>query len=94
MGENHFSTWPVALYGAVLLMAAIACSILELALISLHGKDSRLAKAVGHDFKGKISSVIYASAIPLSFVRVCLQSVCAGSFDVGDPRPPHRKRLN
>ena len=68
MGENHFSTWPVAVYGAVLLMAAIAYSILELALIRLQGKDPQLAKAVGHDFKGKISLVIYAAAIPLSFV--------------------------
>ena len=65
MGENHFSTWPVAVYGTVLLMAA---TILELALIRLQGKDSELAKAVGHDFKGKISLVIYAAAIPLSFV--------------------------
>jgi uncharacterized membrane protein len=60
MGENHFSTLPVAIYGTVLLMAAIAYSILELALIRLQGKDSQLAKAVGQDFKGKISLVIYA----------------------------------
>lgn len=68
MGENHFSTLPVAVYGTVLLMAAIAYSILELALIRLQGKDSELAKAVGHDFKGRISLVIYAAAVPLSFV--------------------------
>jgi uncharacterized membrane protein len=68
MGENHFSTWPVAVYGTVLLMAAIAYTILELALIRLQGKESELAKAVGHDFKGKLSLVIYAAAIPLSFV--------------------------
>ena len=68
MGENYFSTWPVAVYGIVLLMAAIAYSILELALIRLQGKDSQLANAVGQDFKGKISLVIYAAAIPLSFV--------------------------
>jgi uncharacterized membrane protein len=68
MGENYFSTWPVAVYGTVLLMAAIAYSILELALIRLQGKDSQLANAVGQDFKGKISLVIYAAAIPLSFV--------------------------
>jgi uncharacterized membrane protein len=67
MGENHFSTWPVALYGTVLLMAAIAYSILELALIKVQGKDSQLAKAVGNDFKGKISLIIYATAVPLSF---------------------------
>jgi uncharacterized membrane protein len=68
MGENHFSTWPVALYGIVLLMAAIAYSILEFALIRIQGKDSQLARAVGADFKGKASLVIYASAIPLSFL--------------------------
>ena len=68
MGENYFSTWPVAVYGIVLLMAAIAYSILELALIRLQGKDSQLANAVGQDFKGKISLVIYAAAVPLSFV--------------------------
>jgi uncharacterized membrane protein len=69
MGENHFSTLPVAVYGAVLLMSAIAYSNLELALIRLQGKDSQLAKAVGQDFKEKISLVIYAAAIPLSFVN-------------------------
>ncbi|GAB1720523.1 MAG: hypothetical protein NTAFB09_22540 [Nitrosospira sp.] len=68
MGENHFSTWPVALYGTVLLMAAIAYSILELALIKVQGKDSQLAKAVGADFKGKASLVIYAFAVPLAFL--------------------------
>jgi uncharacterized membrane protein len=67
MGENHFSTWPVALYGVVLLMVAIAYAILELALIRVQGKDSQLARAVGNDFKGKTSLVIYATAIPLAF---------------------------
>jgi TMEM175 potassium channel family protein len=69
MGENQFSAWPVALYGAVLLFAAIAYFILAKALISLHGKESTLATALGRDFKGKISMVIYAVAIPLAFVR-------------------------
>src|SRR5579871_5454949 len=62
MGENHFSTWPVAVYGTVLLMAAIAYSILELALIRHQGVNSQLSEAVGHDFKAKISLVIYAAA--------------------------------
>ena len=69
MGENDFSTLPVAVYGVVLLMSAIAYSNLERALIRLQGKDSQLAKAVGQDFKEKISLVIYAVAIPLSFVN-------------------------
>jgi TMEM175 potassium channel family protein len=67
MGENHFATWPVALYGVVLLMAAIAYYILSQALIRHHGQDSALAKAVGSDFKGRISIMFYVAAIGLAF---------------------------
>ena len=69
MGENHFAAWPVALYGTVLLSAAIAYVILTRVLVSYHGRDSALAKAVGKDFKGKVSVVCYAVAIPLAFVN-------------------------
>ena len=69
MGENHFAAWPVALYGVVLLMAAIAYFILSRALIRHHGRDSALAKAVGKDFKGKVSVLIYAVAIAISFLN-------------------------
>ncbi|MGH9906952.1 MAG: TMEM175 family protein [Pyrinomonadaceae bacterium] len=69
MGENHFGSWPVALYGMVLLLASIAYFILAHALISLHGRDSVLATALGSDFKGKVSIVIYVVAIPLAIVR-------------------------
>jgi uncharacterized membrane protein len=69
MGENRFAAWPVACYGVVLLLAAIAYFILTRVLISYHGKDSPLAKALGKDFKGKVSVVFYAVAIPLSFVN-------------------------
>lgn len=69
MGENHFASWPVALYGSVLLCAAVAFFILARALISAHGKDSVIANALGRDFKGKVSIAIYALAIPLSFVN-------------------------
>ena len=69
MGENHFAAWPVALYGVVLLSAAIAYFILTRVLVSYHGRDSALARALGRDFKGKVSVVFYAAAIPLSFVR-------------------------
>ena len=69
MGENNFAAWPVALYGVVLLLAAIAYFFLTRALISLHGQDSALATAIGRDFKGKISPVFYAAAIPLAFVK-------------------------
>jgi uncharacterized membrane protein len=69
MGQTNFANWPVALYGVVLLLAAVAYFILTHVLIALHGKDSVLATALGSDFKGKVSVIIYAVAIPLSFVR-------------------------
>lgn len=69
MGEHEFAAWPVALYGVVLLFSAIAYFILTRALLSLHGKDSILAAALGSDFKGKISVVIYAAAIPLALLN-------------------------
>lgn len=68
MGENHFAMWPVALYGAVLLMNAIAYTILANSLIQLHGKDSTLAQAFGKDVKGKLSILIYITGIALCFV--------------------------
>ena len=69
MGENHFSSWTVSLYGSVLLLAAIAYFILAHSLISLHGKDSAIATALGADFKGKVSIVICAVGIPLALVK-------------------------
>jgi uncharacterized membrane protein len=67
MGENHFAAQPVALYGGVLLMAALAYYLLTQCLIHAHRSGSPLAIAVGTDLKGKISSAIYATAILLSF---------------------------
>jgi len=69
MGEHEFAAWPVALYGVVLLFSAVAYFILTRALLTLHGEGSVLAKALGSDFKGKISVVIYLAAIPLAFVN-------------------------
>jgi uncharacterized membrane protein len=69
MGENHFAPLPTALYGAVLLLAGIAYYILEQVIIRNQDVDSRLATAVGSDTKGKISIVMYASAIPLAFMN-------------------------
>jgi uncharacterized membrane protein len=63
MGENHFSRWPVAAYGVVLLMNAIAYTVLARTLISYNGTDSTIGKALGRDFKGKISVAIYILAI-------------------------------
>jgi uncharacterized membrane protein len=69
MGENHFAPMPVALYGFDLLMAAIAYTILVRFLLTVHGKDSTLAKAIGSDFKGNISLVIYVAAIALTWIN-------------------------
>ena len=68
-GENHFAPVPIALYGAVLLMAGVAYYILARFLIHLHGKHSALGIAVGKDVKGIVSVAIYAVAIPLAFVN-------------------------
>ena len=68
MGENHLAPMPAAVYGFVLLMAAIAYYILQRAIIKLQGTDSLLAAAIGKDWKGKLSPVLYLTAIPLAFV--------------------------
>ncbi len=68
MGENAFAPLPVALYGFIQFMSGFAFFILVRALISTHGRDSKLAKAIGRDVKGKASVLIYAVAVPLSFI--------------------------
>ncbi len=72
MGENAFAAWPVAMYGAVLLMAAFAYFILTSVLLALHESDSILATALGREVKGKVSVVLYIAAIPLAFVSAWL----------------------
>jgi uncharacterized membrane protein len=67
MGENHFAATPSALYGTVLLMAAIAYWLLQQLIIASQGPDSLLRRAVGGDWKGKASPVIYAIAIALAY---------------------------
>ena len=69
MGENHFAVIPVALYGFVLLMSAISYYLLSRSLVKHEGTESLLGSAVGTDFKGKISVVIYVAAILLCFVN-------------------------
>ena len=69
MGENHFAALPVAVYGVVFLSASIAYFILARLLVALHGRDSVLGVALGRDFKGKVSTLIYVLAIPLAFIR-------------------------
>jgi len=68
-GENPSAPLPVAIYGCILLLAAVAYFILVQALMKRHGQDSFLATAVGSDFKGKISILIYLLAIPLAFLN-------------------------
>lgn len=70
MGEHPLYPWPVALYGAVLMLAGFAYHILSKSLVHLHGKDSMLARAIGSDIKAKISVIGYALAIGFAFVSV------------------------
>lgn len=76
VGENHFATVPVALYGVVLLMAAIGYTILVRTLIALHGNESMLAAAIGGDVKGNISIALYVAGIALAFVHSYLGFAC------------------
>src|SRR5215207_8502642 len=67
MGETHFAAWPLAVFGIVLFMAAVAYYILTLTLLSEHGRDSTIGRALGKDFKGKISIVLYIVGIAGAF---------------------------
>ncbi|HEY9480311.1 MAG TPA: TMEM175 family protein [Gemmatimonadaceae bacterium] len=69
MGENHFASVPMALYGFVLLMAAFAYVLLQRTIIARQGADSLLARAIGRDLKGKLSPLFYILAIGASFIR-------------------------
>jgi uncharacterized membrane protein len=95
MGENHFGTWPVALYGLVALMAGLAYFILARLLARSHGEHSALAIALGKDVKGKVSIVIYAAAIGLAFARPWMALACyvavAVMWFVPDRRFEHRQ---
>jgi uncharacterized membrane protein len=90
MGENHFAPLPVAIYGAVLLMAAIAYAILVRFLLVLHGPDSTLAMAIGRDFKGNVSLALYAAAIAsslvASFISLVLYVLVAAIWFIPDRR--------
>ena len=90
VGETRFATTPVAAYGAVLLMAAVAFIVLLRRLVRCNGKDSVLARAVGRDWKGKVSLALYAAAVPLAFasrwIACGLFVVVALLWFVPDPR--------
>ena len=68
VGENHLAATPTAVYGVVLLMAAIAYYVLQRAIIAQQGRESLLATAIGEDWKGKLSPLLYLAAVPLAFV--------------------------
>jgi uncharacterized membrane protein len=90
MGENPLSTAPVALYGGVLIMNAVAFTILMTLLVRHEGPDSVLAKAMGRDLKGKVSLVFYVAGIGLAFVQplaaLALYVVVAAIWFIPDPR--------
>jgi uncharacterized membrane protein len=69
MGENDFEALPTAIYGALLVLAAVAYYVLQRLIVAEHGTDSALARALGRDLKGKISPVIYTVAIVLTLVN-------------------------
>ena len=72
MGEHHFAAVPMAMYGVVMLTAAIAYLILQSTIIRSQGPQSMLAAAVGGDRKGKISAICYALSIPSAFVSTAI----------------------
>jgi uncharacterized membrane protein len=90
MGENHRIPVPTAAYGIVMLMAAVAYTLLQRQLLAREGPHSRLAKAVGTDFKGYLSLTLYTTAIPLAFVNTwisdALYLAVALIWLVPDPR--------
>lgn len=69
MGEHNFAAVPIIIYGVILVCAAIAYNILAYSLVALHGRDSVLARALGSDFKGKLSIGLYLLALPLAFIN-------------------------
>lgn len=90
MGENHFTKWPVIVYGLALCMSGVAYYILAQALIKLHGKNSTISIAIGKDKKGIISVVIYIIAIALAFfnstISLILYAAVAAMWLIPDRR--------
>jgi uncharacterized membrane protein len=93
MGENHLAATPTAIYGFVLLMAAIAYYALQRIIIAKEGRESLLAQAIGRDWKGKLSPLLYLAAIPIAFISPW---IAGGLYVLGallwlipDPRIEH-----
>jgi uncharacterized membrane protein len=97
MGENHFAPLPTAVYGVVLLLCGVSYLILQNTIIAAQGPSSRLKIAVGADIKGKLSAVLYVTAIPLAFVHQAISDVVfvvvALMWLVPDRRIEERLRL-
>ena len=90
-GQNHYAALPTAMYGGVLIMSALAYTILQRCIIRFQGPDSKLATAVGRDLKGKCSLVLYATAIVLAlfahpWVAAAMYWFCALIWLAPDPR--------
>jgi uncharacterized membrane protein len=94
-GESKFAGPPVAVYGIDLGFCGLAYYILQLCLVKANGRDSEIAKALGNDFKGKFSVMIYAVAIPVAFfiplISCLIFIVVAGMWLVPDKRFEERK---
>jgi uncharacterized membrane protein len=90
VGQNNFSTYPVALYGVVLWMTAFAYFLMVRSLMSYHDENSLLTKALGDGRKERVSLILYSAAIPLAFIRswlaMVLYVVVAIMWLVPDPR--------
>ncbi len=90
IGEHYNQTLPIALYGLILLMSAIAYFILQASIIKFHGEDFALSRAVGKDLKGKLSVIIYSLGIGCSFLNNWLAIACyisvAGMWLIPDKR--------
>ncbi|HET9251678.1 MAG TPA: TMEM175 family protein [Candidatus Eisenbacteria bacterium] len=96
MGENNVAPEPTALYGVVMLGAAVAYTILQTTIVRHHGPDSGLARALGRDMKGKLSLAAYALAIPLAFlnrwISVAIYAIVAMMWLIPDPRIESRMK--
>jgi uncharacterized membrane protein len=94
MGETSFAAFPVALYGVICILAAFSYGFLVRTLIAAPGQTSTLAEALGDDFKGRVSPLLYAIAIPISFIVPLLAFgvyvFVAALWIVPDPRIERR----
>ncbi|GAC1650603.1 MAG: TMEM175 family protein [Gemmatimonadaceae bacterium] len=96
IGDHYLESLPTAVYGAVLLLAAIAFTVLQASILSLEGKDSTLGRAVKRDIKGKMSLALYVAGVSLAFVRPWIADLLYISVAViwfaPDPRIEHALR--